>query len=278
MLEHAPSLSHDSATSGPSTNRIRGYWRLFCLGLLGIASLPLTLYSTIPSTNLPERVQTFPPLVLVLLSLLNPLLYMSLAVAIGIRLAPGVQLRSLVASKEGGRTGVAFGVMSCLPVGLGWGLALAVVMSLLEYGFQPYLSTEWKEAASSVPGPGALSYLITGMFYGGITEEILLRWGVLTVLAWAGARLFQKEHGRARSRILWPAIVGAAIISGVMHLPAAAALAPLEVPVALRIITLNGLAGIVYGRLYCKHHLEAAMVAHISTHVGLTVIACTGLE
>jgi hypothetical protein len=36
-----------------------------------------------------------------------------------------------------------------------------------------------------------------------------------------------------------------------------------------RALTLNGVAGIAFGYLYWRHGLEAAMLAHMSTHLVL---------
>src|SRR5678809_1083871 len=40
---------------------------------------------------------------------------------------------------------------------------------------------------------------LTRLLYGGITEELLLRWGVMTLLVWASWRIFQRGQGRPRA-------------------------------------------------------------------------------
>jgi len=62
----------------------------------------------------------------------------------------------------------------------------------------------------------------------------------------------------------WAANLLAAILFGLGHLPATAALVPLSKIVVLRAVVLNGFAGIIFGYLYWKRGLESAMVAHFS--------------
>jgi membrane protease YdiL (CAAX protease family) len=57
-----------------------------------------------------------------------------------------------------------------------------------------------------------------GLFYGGIVEEILLRWGVMTLLAWAGWRVLQHGKGTPRPAIIWTASIIAALLFGAVRL------------------------------------------------------------
>jgi hypothetical protein len=112
---------------------------------------------------------------------------------------------------------------------------------------------------------GALASL-----YGGITEEILLRYGVMSLFAWFFTRVMR--GGAA----YWAAIVMSAVLFGLGHLPATAAVLPLNALVVARAIVLNGIGGVVFGWLYWRLGLEAAMVGHLSAdlvlHVGLEAL------
>jgi hypothetical protein len=123
--------------------------------------------------------------------------------------------------------------------------------------------------------PGAL---LSGLLYGGITEEIMLRWGVLSLLAWAGWRILQRGRGSPGPVLMWSATISAALVFGIGHLPAVAALVPLSTALVARTITLNTLAGVVFGWLYWGRSLEAAMLAHGAAHVGLALLAWMGLS
>lgn len=101
--------------------------------------------------------------------------------------------------------------------------------------------------------------------YGGIVEEILLRLGLMTGLA-ALLTLVPRHDTATR---MWLAIVVAAILFGLGHLPITAALVPLTGAVVLRALMLNGIGGVLFGWLYWKQGLLMAMVAHLSADIVL---------
>jgi membrane protease YdiL (CAAX protease family) len=124
---------------------------------------------------------------------------------------------------------------------------------------------------------GGIGPLIAGLFYGGITEEVMLRWGMMTFFLWAIWRLFQKGRPQPSAGAAWAAILLAAVLFGIGHLPAATILAPLDAMIVLRTVALNALGGALFGWLYWRRHLEAAMVAHASAHVGFALAGLVGL-
>jgi len=110
--------------------------------------------------------------------------------------------------------------------------------------------------------------LLARVLYGGITEEILLRWGVMTVLLWLAWRFVQQRRGPPRAAITWLAIVLAALLFGIGHLPAAAALVgTLDSSMVAYVIGANAVFGVLFGFLFWRHGLEAAMLAHAIAHV-----------
>jgi len=109
-------------------------------------------------------------------------------------------------------------------------------------------------------------------FYGGIAEEIQLRLLVMSLFAWLGSFISKTSEGKPTSAIFWIANILAAILFGLGHLPATAALIPLTPLVITRAIVLNGLGGIAFGYLYWKRGLESAMIAHFSADIVLHVL------
>jgi len=99
-------------------------------------------------------------------------------------------------------------------------------------------------------------------FYGGIDEEILTRLFLLTLIAWVGARVFQKQKMRLSLATFWSANVIAAILFGLGHLPNASMVMHITPTVVVLALLLNGVAGISFGYLYRKRGLESAIVAH----------------
>ncbi|HSE24922.1 MAG TPA: CPBP family glutamic-type intramembrane protease, partial [Pyrinomonadaceae bacterium] len=109
---------------------------------------------------------------------------------------------------------------------------------------------------------------LTRLLYGGITEELLFRWGVMTLLVWASWRIFQRGQGRPRAICFVSVIVISSVIFGIGHLPIVAALgAGFTIPIVAYVIVANSIFGLIAGYLYWQKGLEAAIIAHMSAHL-----------
>ena len=92
--------------------------------------------------------------------------------------------------------------------------------------------------------------LLARVLYGGITEELLLRWGVMTALVWLAWRFLQRRSGTPQQRYVWLAIVVSAFLFGVGHLPVAKALpGTVDVGIATFVIGANAVFGFLFGYL-----------------------------
>ncbi len=112
------------------------------------------------------------------------------------------------------------------------------------------------------------------LLYGGATEEILMRWGLMTVLLWLPWRFVQNRAGLPHNAYVFGAILVAALLFGVGHLPAAAAMgASLTAPVVGYIIVGNTVPGILFGFLYWRYGLESAILAHAISHAVASLAA-----
>lgn len=110
--------------------------------------------------------------------------------------------------------------------------------------------------------------LYARMLYGGITEEVLLRWGLMTVFTWLAWRFLQGKRGPVRPGLIWLAIAGSATLFGLGHLPVAGyMLGSLTAPVVLFVIGLNATFGVLFGWLFWRWGLESAILAHALTHL-----------
>jgi membrane protease YdiL (CAAX protease family) len=108
---------------------------------------------------------------------------------------------------------------------------------------------------------------VVRVLYGGITEEVLMRWGVMTLLLWLVWRLGAHE-GAPHGGEVWSAIVVSALLFGAAHLPAIAALTGRLTPaVAGYVVATNAAFGVLAGYLYWRTGLESAIVAHAGAHI-----------
>lgn len=106
------------------------------------------------------------------------------------------------------------------------------------------------------------------VLYGGVTEEILMRWGLMTALIWLPWRLMQKRVGLPRQAYVIGGIFLAAVLFGAGHLPAVVAMGvSLTPPVIAYIIVGNTVPALLFGYLYWRRGIEAAILAHALAHV-----------
>jgi membrane protease YdiL (CAAX protease family) len=150
---------------------------------------------------------------------------------------------------------------------VGLGVLAGVLIVLLSIPFNK-LIPEFQNASVSVPAWKAL----LASFYGGIAEEVLLRFFLVSLFVWITFKIKKTEDGHPQNIGIWLSIVLAAIIFGLGHLPATAQITPLTGLVITRAIILNGIGGIIFGWLYWKKGLESAMIAHFSADIVLHII------
>ncbi|MFI5115059.1 MAG: type II CAAX prenyl endopeptidase Rce1 family protein [Terriglobales bacterium] len=116
-----------------------------------------------------------------------------------------------------------------------------------------------------IHGPGSL---LVAVFYGGITEEILMRWGLMTLLVWSGWRFLQQSSSQPSSGVVWAAIVVSAVIFGAGHLPTTRILLGHLTGTAIASVIAGGsVFGVVVGYLFWRYGLESAMVCHAVAHL-----------
>jgi membrane protease YdiL (CAAX protease family) len=115
--------------------------------------------------------------------------------------------------------------------------------------------------------------LLAGFLYGGVTEELLMRWFLPSVTAWGAGKIWSTSEGHPATLAWWTANLLVALLFGLGHLPATEAIAPLSAPVLARTLVLNGAASLTFGYLFWRRGLEASMTAHASTHIGLQALA-----
>jgi len=235
------------------------------LGLLGVASLALLPVEQLAPEPLPVSVA-----MLRLLSLINPALLVVGAAWIGTMLAHRIGLdapaiRQALAGSSPSPT-LRRQVTKAVWAGLGIGLLLAGYAVATE----PYYATLDPDATSRLQAltpPFAVRIL-----YGGLAEEIMARWGVMTLVCWTTWRLMGRPQ-RPPGAVFWIGIAAAALVFGLAHLPFLFGVAgdpPLWLPVVA--VGTNVMAGVVFGWLFWRAGLEAAILAHAFAHVTAAMI------
>jgi len=144
-----------------------------------------------------------------------------------------------------------------IAAGLVFGIAMALADALLFYSVIPESQTALVSRFSAIDRIGYFAPLA-------VADELIFRLVVMSLLVWA----LVSAAGQ-RAWCFWGAILGTALlVYPALHQTylSSLVLTPLSV---LREITLHGGAGILWGYLYWRHGLTAAIAGHVGAHLSL---------
>lgn len=256
MLTFADQRAHKLAPAPPLPLR---FAIAMIAGLPGIAVLALVLPSI--------------PGVPTALMLVNPLLMLALLAGLGVVAQARLPFRVRTFTKLAGRD------LPLLPPQAAQTATLGVLLGLC-LAIADHVARPLWQTAGGIPSlvegwtPQAL---VVGLLYGGIVEEIMMRFGLVSLIALALWRLFAR--GEARPPV-WALVAGVSIAAALFaagHLPIAFASGGEPAPgLILRVLALNGAAGLVFGYLYVSRDLESAILAHMGAHIGFAIAAIGG--
>ena len=249
---------------------------LFTAGLLGIFSFLFVDLSALIALIPPTPGTDMPPItpIFKVLSLIQPTVLLALTVFTGVNLAPKVGLSAPFAEALAAKTEWAHALKWQVTPGLLGGFIGATAIILISAVFR---SSMLPETIERIGRFGKVVGIPTRLLYGGITEELLLRWGFMTLVVWLGWRVFQKRRAAPTKGCFIAAILFSALVFGVGHLPIAFLLLPeVTVAVVLFVIVANSTFGLIAGYLYWKRGLESAIIAHMLGHVVLVSASYAG--
>jgi len=258
-------------TNGPSFGKRFGIALL--LGIPGIAALVGYIYLTTPVTAVP------PGLSLTLLAFssgVNSLLFLGVACLLGAYAAPRVGLQSYAINREETGGGIWQHLRGDVGLAVGIGIIGGILIVVLDAIMMPFVAQDLPQAVIGATRPtviDVLAYVPVRFLYGGITEELMLRFGLMSVLVFVGWIITGRRADGPQPAVVWAAIIVAAVLFGLGHLPALAQSVALTPALIARTVLLNAVAGVLFGWLYWRRSLEAAMIAHASFHVPLVVLS-----
>lgn len=240
-------------------------WKLFGILLMGcVISAVLVLPYTLALS--PGLAEVFTPFVLVAQIIQSTVIF-SVAIFLGLILAKrvGFSLPVLEGWLEGREVGSYF--RSILGISIGLGVLAGLIIVVLSLFFTPVTAT-FQSVELSIP----LWKGFLASFYGAISEEILMRLFLMSLIVWIIFKIKKTEDGKPTSLGIWIAIVISAVIFGLGHLPITGSITSITPLIIGRAVLLNGVGGIVFGWLYWKKGLESAMMGHFSADIVLHVL------
>lgn len=255
-------------------------WRVFLM-LLGAATFGLITiipYSLALQAGAPEQTLPMPLPLLAAIQIAVQILMFAVLIAIGLFFANRIGLGTPILEAWVRGESVASRVRAILPISVILGLIASLLILALDlYVFGPALEAELGSRGAALSGersaaPAAWQGFLAS-FYGGINEEILLRLGLMSFVAWLGRFLGKTADGRPAVAVFWTANLLAAVLFGLGHLPVTSLIVPLTPLVILRAVLLNGIGGVAFGYLYFTRGLESAMISHFTADLILHVLA-----
>lgn len=235
------------------------FWMLLAASLLSVAAIfpyVLTIQADV-LRNIPVPLTT-----LFFMQIIQCVIMFSVTIFFGLRLSRQMHfhlpLLEAITKRKSSRK--IFADMTRISAPLG--VLVALIIYVTDIGFT-YAGTGISTGISIVP----IWQKLLAALYGGITEEILMRFFLMTLLIWIMTKVSRKTVPTDWS--IYISIILAAILFGLGHLPITASITTITPLVVVRAIVLNGIGGLVFGWLYWKKGLEAAMIAHFTTDVVL---------
>jgi hypothetical protein len=194
------------------------------------------------------------------------LVFSALAIWAGLWLGPRVDLGAPdLEAWFAGKPGIGRRTRESLLVGVALGFVAGIVIVVLSFSSGHFLPHPSRSIVHPVAWKSVLASAAAG-----VREEIWFRLGLMTLLVWVGTKLTSREQPNAL--IVWAANLLAVLPFGALHLPQASTLIGLSVPLVAYILALNGVGGVIFGWVYWKRGLLAAMAAHGSADLVLHVI------
>jgi hypothetical protein len=247
--------------------RRSAFWRLWLLGLAGaaIAALDPMPETLVIGARLPE-------IVVRAAGFLNAALLLAVLVGLGTVAAREVGLYSVFAPQIqiSGRT--RDHVFHWVQAAILLGGAMGAAQILFDLWFWSLIPPDHALLLRHAAQLSAQSPF-TRLLFQAMTEELMLRWGLMSGLLWVLALVFHQKKGKPTRPIVWAAIIGVSVLSVVGQMPAilhAMSTDPAAI-LLVRTMMISAFAGIAYGWLFWKHGLESAVLAHMIAQGGLIV-------
>ncbi len=226
----------------------RLFWLLFIAGVFSaLAMIPFGI--DLLGQAISSQPQTSPSLpfpVIIAIGIVQNLLLIAGMIFVGLklgrRLGLGAPLLQSLVQGQGLVPGWKRSVRTALIVGMAVGVVLLILVMFLI----PLLPNLPFVAAAKI----AIWKRVLVCFYGGIFEELLTRFFLLTLIAWIAAKIWRDSPNVLTSRAFWTANILVAILFGLGHLPSASLLMPITPLVVIAALSLNGIAAIAFGLLY----------------------------
>jgi hypothetical protein len=227
----------------------------------------LAVLGTIPFATAVEPLANIPRWLAVIVLIAGGVGTVGVAALVGATLAGDVGLRTLAPERLPGEGVRAY----LLPVVVGVGVTLVTLglySGVSALGHDPTLLDRWI-------GGGSLAVLAS--VAGGIVTELVLRFGVVTLVVWVTWTSRPGTDGGVTRTAAWTGILAAALVGSLAAVAVSAGGSFGSVdPLAVAVAAVGPLVGgVLFGVLYWRYDLAAAVVAHAVASLLRATVATT---
>jgi len=237
-----------------SVRRRRSFLYLWSAALIGILFYIPAIPKLVPAhVHLPVSMNTF-----VLIQIVTFVITATIFAAAGAILTPRIGFRAYLA--DASITKNVFWIV--LKRQFFYGAPIGFVGAIVAY----FIAPDFISYLTMVP-------LLTRLV-GGVFEEVIMRWGLLTIIVWILWRIFQHGIGIPKKLLIYSCIFLSQILFAFGHIPALINFG-ITNP-AWSIFTIF-IVSLPWGWLFWKHGLESAFIAHASFHVFVALFVAVKL-
>jgi hypothetical protein len=241
-------------------NKIKIGLSLFFAGFLGLLTI---LTATLPLEGI-KALEKFSPGEVKLLILIQPTILLMIAVFAGTMLYDkiGLALPTISSILKIEQPKITFSEQ--LKFGILSGLLAGILTMVVQLIFSSAIPQEFINLGNKVKLTPLARF-----GYGGITEELFMRFGFMTFVIWIISKIFKKLN----DSIYWTGIIISTLLFAFGHFPMVfTAIKDPAILLLVYVLIGNSIAGLCFGWLYWKKGLEAACIAHIFFHVPIVVV------
>ena len=193
--------------------------------------------------------------VFILISILQFIISSAIFAALGAYLAPRIGFRAYFAAVQREKKSDLWVVLKHQ---FSYGAPIGVVGAIIAYLIAP----EFITYLNNIP-------LLPRLVLGGLTEEVIIRWGLMTILVWILWRVFQKGNGIPHDLLVYIGILLSQTLFAFGHYGVLKMAGVENLYWAVFTIFLVSLP---WGWLFWKRGLESAIIAHASFHATIVII------
>lgn len=229
--------------------------KIFALGMIGVASL-LTVNLPVPS----KIAEQFSPLQIKFLILINPTILLLFATTAGVFANRIMNLR--ITNFQGFLQYNTVTLIDIAKISILGGAIAGVFLVVLNYFANPVADASKLQNIEMT--------LTARLLYGGVTEEILMRFGVMTSVA---ALIYKFVSKNSQTCIIFGLAVST-LLFALGHLPVLLAADPNpSLALVAYILFGNMIMGTFFGILYWRRGLDYAVIAHMVVHITMVALS-----